>query len=75
VGLSAPVLIFGRRARLWRALVSVTDDSPFALSLRFADGAVISVPKCVVGQAALLHMADHWLRHDQGLPDARTARG
>lgn len=75
VGLSAPVLILGRRARLWRTLVAVTDDSPFAISLRFADGAVISVPKHVVGQAALLHMADHWLRQDQGPPDARTARG
>jgi hypothetical protein len=75
VGLSAPVLICGRRARLWRALVAVTDDGPFTLRFHFADGAVIGVPKHVVGREALLHMADHWLSHDQGPPDARTARG
>lgn len=75
VGLSAPVLIWGRRARLWRALVAVTDDGPFTLRFHFADGAVIGVPKHVVGREALLHMADHWLNHDQGPPDARTARG
>lgn len=75
VGLSAPLLIFGRRTRLWRDLVEVTDDGPFTLRLHFTDGAVIGVPKQVVGCAALLHMADHWLRQDQGPPDARTARG
>jgi len=74
VGLSAPVLIWGRRTRLWKSLVAVTDDGPFTLRFHFADGAVIGVPKHIVGREALLHMADHWLSHDQGPPDARTAR-
>lgn len=75
VGLSAPVLIFWRRARLWRQLVAVTDDNPFLLRFHFADGAVIRVPKHVVGGDELLHMADHWITADQALPHARTARG
>lgn len=73
VGLSAPVMIFGRRARMWRHLVAVTQDSPLALYFHFADGAVISVPKHVAGHRQLLHMAEHWLHQDP--PHARTARG
>ncbi len=75
VGLSVPVLIFRRRARLWRQLVAVTDDSPFALRFHFADGAVIRVPKHVVGGSELLHMAEQWIPPDQAPPHARTARG
>lgn len=75
VGLSVPVLIFWRRARLWRQLVAVTDDNPFALHFHFADGAVIRVPKHVVGGGELLHMAEQWITPDQAPPDARTARG
>lgn len=74
VGLSAPVMIVGRRTRLWRNLVAVTDDSPFTLRFHFADGAVIDVPKHVVGRRELLHLADHWIHRDREPPDARTAR-
>lgn len=75
VGLSAPVCIFWRRSRLWRQLVAVTDDNPFVMRFHFADGAVIRVPKHVVGGEELLHMADHWITVDQAMPHARTARG
>lgn len=74
VGLSAPVLIFGRRARLWRSLVEMTEAGPLTIRLHFADGSVIAVPKQVVGAAALRQMANHWLCRAQEPPDARTAR-
>lgn len=75
VGLSVPVLIFWRRARLWRQLVAVTDDNLFARCFHFADGTVIRVPKHVVGSHELRHMADHWITPDQAMPHARTSRG
>jgi len=75
VGVSVPVLIFWRRARLWRQLDSVSDDNPLFLTLRFADGAVMRVPKHIAGGDKLLHMARYWITQDQAPAHARIARG
>ncbi|WP_028029142.1 hypothetical protein [Gemmobacter nectariphilus] len=75
VGVSVPVLIFWRRARLWRQLDSVADDNPLFVTLHFADGAVMRVPKHIAGGDKLLHMAAYWITQDQAPAHARIARG
>ncbi len=61
LGLSAPSQILWRRSYLWRQLVRVTDDNPFAWHFHFVDGAILRVPKQTVGRVQLMQMARHWL--------------
>lgn len=61
LGLSAPSQILWRRSYLWRQLVRVTDDNPFAWHFHFADGAILRVPKQTAGREALMQTARHWL--------------
>lgn len=61
LGLSAPARILWRRSYLWRQLVRVTDDNPFAWHFHFADGALLRVPKQTAGREQLMQLARHWL--------------
>lgn len=61
LGVSAPSQILWRRSYLWRQLLRVTDDNPFAWHFHFADGAILRIPKQITGRDELMQTARRWL--------------